>query len=142
MSSASTGDTVRVHYTGRLKDGTVFDTSRNREPLEITLGEEAVIPGFESAVEGMEEGEEKTATIPPDDAYGAPRDDLILTVSKDQVPADMDPEVGQRLQMQTQDGQSFQVTVAEIADDHLRLDANHPLAGKELTFDLELVEIA
>ncbi len=142
MSSASTGDTVRVHYTGRLKDGTVFDTSRNREPLEITLGEEAVIPGFESAVEGMEEGEEKTATIPPDDAYGAPRDDLILTVSKDQVPADMDPEVGQRLQMQTQDGQNFQVTVAEIADDHLRLDANHPLAGKELTFDLELVEIA
>ena len=123
------------------EDGTVFDTSENREPLEFTLGEGNVIPGFEKAVQGMEEGESKTATIPTDEAYGQRRDDLVLSVSKEQLPADLDPQVGQRLQMQAGDGQTFQVVISEVEDESVEVDANHPLAGEDLTFDIELVEI-
>lgn len=141
MATADTGDTVRVHYTGRLDDGTVFDSSRERDPLEFTLGEEAIIPGFEKAVVGMEPGEEKTAEIPAKEAYGEPREDLVLTVSKNELPDDIDPSVGERLQMRTQDGGTFQVTVTDVGEEELSLDANHPLAGQDLTFDLELVEI-
>lgn len=141
MAEAKSGDTVSIHYTGRLEDGTVFDTSENRDPLEFTLGEGNVIPGFESAVQGMEEGESKTAKIPSDEAYGQRRDDLVLSVSKEQLPSDLDPEVGQRLQMQAGDGQTFQVVISDVEEASVEVDANHPLAGEDLTFDIELVEV-
>lgn len=141
MAEAKQGDTVRIHYTGTLEDGTVFDTSQNRDPLEFTLGEGKVISGFEEAVEGMEEGEQKTAEIPSDDAYGPRRDDLVLTVAREQLPADLEPDVGDQLEMRTQDGQTFPVVVAEVGDERVQLDANHPLAGKDLTFEIQLVEV-
>lgn len=141
MAQAAAGDTVRIHYTGRLTDGTVFDSSAGREPLEFTLGEGQVIPGFEEAVTGMQPGDERTVTIPADQAYGALREDLLVSVPRTQFPPDIQPEVGQQLQMQ-QDGQAFVVTVVEVADDAVTLNANHPLAGEDLTFDLALVEIA
>lgn len=141
MAEAKSGDTVSIHYTGRLEDGTVFDTSEDRDPLEFTLGEGNVISGFEEAVEGMEEGQSKTASISSEQAYGQRRDDLVLSVAKDQLPPDLDPEVGQRLQMQAGDGQTFQVVISEVEDESVEVDANHPLAGEDLTFDIELVEI-
>ncbi len=142
MTQAQNGDTVQIHYTGRLDDGTVFDTSEDRDPLEFTLGDEQVIPGFEKAVEGMEEGESKTAEIPADDAYGEHRDDLVVSVPRDRLPDDMDPDVGDRLQMQSPDGHTFNATVVDQDASSLKMDANHPLAGKDLTFDIELVEIS
>lgn len=141
MAEAKNGDTVSIHYTGRLEDGTVFDTSEDKDPLEFTLGEGKVIPGFEKAVEGMEEGDTRTATIDSEDAYGERRDDLVLSVAKQQLPDDLDPEVGQRLQMQAGDGQTFQVVISDVESDSVEVDANHPLAGEDLTFDIELVEI-
>lgn len=141
MAEAKNGDTVSIHYTGRLEDGTVFDTSENRDPLEFTLGEGNVIPGFEKAVQGMEAGESKTATIPSDEAYGQRRDDLVLSVAKEQLPEDLEPEVGQRLQMQAGDGQTFQVVISEVEEESVEVDANHPLAGEDLTFEIELVDI-
>lgn len=140
MAEAQSGDTVRVHYTGRLDGGEVFDSSRGRDPLEFTLGGGQVIAGFDEAVTGMTPGDEKTVTIPAGEAYGARRDELSGEVPRAQFPPDIDPQVGQQLQMQ-QGGQTFVVTVTEVTDEAVRLDANHPLAGKDLTFDLELVEI-
>lgn len=140
MSKAKAGDTVLIHYTGTLEDGSVFDSSRGRDPLEFTLGEGQVIPGFESAVTGMEVGEEKTVTIPADDAYGPRRDELMLTVDRAQFPPNIQPSVGQQLQM-SQGNESFVVTVRDVQDGSVTLDANHPLAGEDLTFALELVEI-
>jgi peptidylprolyl isomerase len=140
MAQAQTGDTVRVHYTGRLDGGEVFDSSRGRDPLEFTLGGGQVIAGFDEAVTGMEPGDEKTVTIPAAQAYGPRRDEMSGEVPRAQFPPDIDPQVGQQLQMQ-QEGQTFVVTVTEVSDEVVRLDANHPLAGKDLTFDLELVGI-
>jgi FKBP-type peptidyl-prolyl cis-trans isomerase 2 len=142
MAQASNGNTVKVHYTGKLADGTVFDSSREREPLEFTLGQGQIIPGFEEAVTGMEEGESKVAEIPSDKAYGPHRDELVVEVGKDQFPEDIDPQVGQRLQTQTENGQTVPVVVTEVQDDSVKLDANHPLAGKDLTFEIEIVEVA
>lgn len=141
MPEAKRGDTVAIHYTGRLDDGTVFDSSQDRDPLRFTLGEGKVIPGFENAVEGMETGQKKTTTIPPEDAYGPRRDELVLNVPREQVPEEMDPQPGERLRMQSSEGNTFDVVVAEKREDALVLDANHPLAGRELTFDIELVEV-
>jgi len=141
MAQAKSGDTVRVHYTGTLADGEVFDSSEGNDPLEFTLGEGAVIQGFDDAVTGMEVGEEKTVTIPADEAYGERRDELLLPVPHDQFPPDLTPEVGQQLQM-AQDESVFVVTVREVGEDRVILDANHPLAGQDLTFKLHLVEIA
>ncbi|HEV2148204.1 MAG TPA: peptidylprolyl isomerase [Longimicrobiaceae bacterium] len=140
MAQAKSGDTVRVHYTGRLDDGTVFDSSQGREPLEFTLGAQQVIPGFEQAVDGLSPGEERTVEIPADRAYGPRRDEMMLTVGRDQFPPEVQPEVGQQLQM-SQGEQVAVVTVAEVSDTDVTLDANHPLAGKDLTFDVRLVDI-
>jgi peptidylprolyl isomerase len=142
MTAARSGDTVRVHYVGRLDDGTVFDSSREHEPLEFTVGAGEVISGFDRAVEGMEVGEAREARIEVDDAYGERRDDLVLDVPRDQVPEGLDIEPGMRLELRQPDGEAVPVTVADIGDETVTLDANHPLAGQPLTFELELVEIA
>jgi len=138
---AKDGDTVKVHYTGTLGDGTVFDTSAERDPLEFTLGEGQLIPGFEEAVRGMEVGQSKTVTIPVDEAYGAHLDDLVLVIAKDQLPEGLNIEVGQRLQMQQPGGAMSIVTVTEVSETTITVDANHPLAGKDLTFEIEIVAI-
>lgn len=142
MPSADDGANVKIHYTGRLSDGTVFDSSQGGDPLDFQVGAGQVIPGFENAVKGMEAGDEKTVTIPALDAYGPRRQELLLDVSREQLPDGMEPEVGQKLNMQTQEGQNFQVTVVEVHDEGLKLDANHPLAGEDLTFDLLMVAVA
>jgi peptidylprolyl isomerase len=141
MAQAKKGDTVRVHYTGKLEDGTVFDTSRERHPLQFTLGNGQVITGFENAVAGMNVGESKTALIPVEQAYGPRRDDMIVTMKRDQLPPDLDVKVGQRLEMTQMDDQVILVTVTGVTESSITLDANHPLAGKALTFDLELIGI-
>jgi peptidylprolyl isomerase len=140
MAVATDGNTVRIHYTGRLDDGTVFDSSEGRDPLEFVLGAGQVIPGFDQAVTGMETGEEKTVTIPAGEAYGPRRDDLVINLGRAEIPEGLDPKVGQHLQMATKEGQTFQVTVAEATDTNVILDANHPLAGKDLIFDIHLVQ--
>lgn len=140
MSHAKPGDTVRLHYTGTLGDGSEFDSSRGREPLEFTLGAGQVIPGFDEAVSGMRVGERKTVTIPADQAYGVRQEELILAVPRAQVPPHIALEVGQQLQL-SQEGHAFQVTVREVTAEQVVLDGNHPLAGEALTFALELVEI-
>lgn len=141
MTQASQGDTVNIHYTGKLEDGTVFDTSRSRHPLQFTIGKGQVIAGFEQAVIGMNLGESKTTTIPVEQAYGQRRQDRIVTVQRDQLPPDLNPAVGQRLELTQMDDQTLLVTVTAMTDTTLTLDANHPLAGKDLTFDIELIKI-
>ena len=138
---ANDGDTVRVHYTGTLEDGTVFDTSREREPLEFTIGEGTIIPGFEQTVKSIQVGQTKTVTIPPDEAYGPHRDELILVIQRDQLPDGLNPAIGQQLQMQRTDGGTAVVVVSDVSETTITIDANHPLAGKGLTFEIELVEI-
>ena len=140
-AQAKNGNIVQVNYTGTLQDGTIFDTSVGYEPLEFTLGEGQVIPGFEQAVLGMKIGESKTVTIPADDAYGPHRDDLILVIDREELPTGLTPEVSQQLQMTQTDGATSIVTVTEVSDTTITIDANHPLAGKDLTFEIELVGI-
>ncbi|WP_031387630.1 FKBP-type peptidyl-prolyl cis-trans isomerase [Desulfonatronum thiodismutans] len=141
MTQAQTGNQVKVHYTGRLDSGQVFDSSADREPLEFTLGQGQLIPGFEAAVTGMQVGDKKTVTIPAEDAYGPRQDDLLFSVERSQLPDTIQPEVGQQLQV-NQEGQTALVTISELTDTTMTLDANHPLAGENLTFDLEVVEVA
>ena len=141
MSQAKDGDSVKIHYTGTLDSGETFDSSKGRAPLEFTLGSGQVIPGFDKAVSGMAVGETKTETIPAAEAYGERREEMILKVPKSQVPPDVKVEVGSRLAMKTQDGQEVPVEVTEITEESITLDANHPLAGKALTFEIELVEV-
>ncbi|MBW4691690.1 MAG: peptidylprolyl isomerase [Lyngbya sp. HA4199-MV5] len=141
MAQAKAGDTVKVHYIGKLDDGTVFDSSENREPLEFTLGSGGIIPGFERAVLGMSLGESKTEVIPTDDAYGPHLDEMVVVVDRQQMPPEIEPQVGQQLQLQQQDGQILPVVITDVSGASVTLDANHPLAGEELTFDIELVEI-
>ncbi len=138
---AQKGDTVKVHYTGTLEDGTQFDSSHGRQPLEFTIGEGKVIPGFENAVTGMKEGDSKTVSIPHTEAYGERNESMLIEISKEQLPADLKPEVGQQLQMQRMDGQTMIATVTSIGENGITVDANHPLAGKDLTFKIDLVEI-
>jgi peptidylprolyl isomerase len=141
MAQATQGDTVRVHYTGRLDDGTVFDSSRDGDPLEFTIGGGNIIAGFEQAVVGMSPGESRTTAIPPDQAYGPYRDEMVTVVNRRQFPPNLNPEVGDELQVRLPDGRSTTVTVREITATTATLDGNHPLAGQALTFDIELVEI-
>lgn len=138
---ARRGNTVHVHYKGTLDDGTVFDSSEGGEPISFTLGAGEVIPGFETAIEGMATGERKTERIDASNAYGERRDELVFTVGKDQMPEDGEVEVGDVLRIGFPDGSTTTVQVAKVEGDSVELDANHPLAGKALTFDLELVGI-
>ncbi|MBN2226976.1 MAG: peptidylprolyl isomerase [candidate division Zixibacteria bacterium] len=142
MSQAEKGCRVKVHYEGRLEDGTIFDSSKDRPPLEFEIGGGNVIPGFENGVVGMTVGDKKTVTLKPEDAYGDRRDDLTIEVDKAQFPEHITPSLGQQLQMEQPDGQPVSVTVTNIVDEKVTLDANHPLAGKTLIFDIELVEIS
>lgn len=138
---AKDGNTVKVHYTGKLDDGTIFDTSVEREPLEFTIGAGQIIPGFEEAVRRMQVGQVKTVTIPADEAYGPHNEDMVLVVERDKLPENLNPVVGQRLQKQQENGNMDVVVVTEFSDTTITLDANHPLAGKALTFEIELVEM-
>ena len=140
MATIKEGDTVKVHYTGKVSDGSVFDSSKEREPLEFTIGEGKLIPGFEKAVVGMDVGDSNTVTIPSDEAYGEKRDDMVVDVEKNQIPEDIKPEVGQQLQIQQKDGNPIPVVVTDVTDDSVKLDANHPLAGEDLTFEIEVIE--
>jgi peptidylprolyl isomerase len=141
-AQAKNGDTVQVNYTGKLADGTVFDSSVGREPLEFTLGAGQMIPGFEKAVLGMKVGEKKTVTIPADEAYGPRRDDLVVKVPREKLPSGKTPEVGQQLEVRLPNGNTIIATITNVSDNNtVTIDANHPLAGKDLTFEIELVKI-
>jgi len=142
MSQAKPGDTVSIHYTGTLDDGTQFDSSSGRDPLEFTLGTGQVIPGFDKAVEGMAVGDSKSVNIPPEDAYGPRHDQMIQDVPKTALPDDLEPVEGMALQARGQDGQVINLTVTAVSDDSITVDGNHPLAGQALNFDIELVDIA
>ncbi|WP_217126435.1 FKBP-type peptidyl-prolyl cis-trans isomerase [Hydrogenophilus thiooxidans] len=139
QQAAQAGDTVQVHYKGTLADGSVFDSSEGRDPLQFTLGAGQVIPGFEKAVEGMQVGERKTITIPADEAYGQRSERAMLQVPREQLPPEIEPQVGLQLVMQRADGQQIPVVVAEVTETYVTIDANHPLAGYDLTFEIELV---
>lgn len=141
MSQAKSGDTVKIHYTGKLDDGSQFDSSAGREPLEFVVGSGQVIPGFDNAVEGMAVGDNKNVRIEAQDAYGERHEQLVQEVPRTALPSDMEPEVGMGLQSQTPDGQTMQLTVTEVAEESITVDANHPLAGQALSFDIELVSI-
>ncbi|MEQ9394519.1 FKBP-type peptidyl-prolyl cis-trans isomerase [Haliea sp.] len=141
MTQAKAGNTVQIHYTGTLQDGSVFDSSDGRDPLEFQLGSGQIIPGLDSAIDGMAAGEQKTVTIPAAEAYGDYQDEARQTIPREQIPADIPLDVGTMLQMQTPDGNAVPVQVAEVTDDAVTLDANHPLAGKDLTFAVEVVSV-
>jgi FKBP-type peptidyl-prolyl cis-trans isomerase 2 len=139
--TAQKGDTVRVHYRGTLEDGTEFDSSRGREPLEFTLGAGGIIPGFEDIVTGMSPGERRAERVAAEQAYGAHRGDLVIEVSREHVPEDIALELGQQLHLRQEGGQPVPVTVTDLSEEAVTLDANHPLAGKDLNFEIELLDI-
>jgi len=143
MTQVKNGDTVKVHYTGKLEDGTVFDTSKDREPLEFTIGSGDVIPGFEKSIVGMEVEGKKTITIPPEEAYGPRREELIWEKKRSDFPEKITPAVGKQVgvRLNQSDAPLINATITDMNDDNVTLDANHPLAEKTLVFDIELVEI-
>ena len=147
MAQAKQGDTVRVHYTGRLTSGEVFDSSECSDdcsestPLEFTIGAQQVIPGFEAGVVGLSVGESRTITIPVDQAYGPHNPDMVAVVPRDQVPPHIEIGLGNQLELSQEDGEAFNVVISDVTDTTITLDANHPLAGEDLTFELQLAEI-
>lgn len=141
MAEVKNGDTIKINYRGTLDDGTVFDSSEGREPLQFEVGSGMVIPGFDKGVLGMSIGQKKTINIPVEEAYGPVQDEMFMEFPIERFPADMKPEVGMSLNMSNGSGQAIPVVIAEVLDEVVVLDANHPLAGEDLTFDLELVEI-
>jgi len=141
MTTVKHGDTVKVHYTGKLPDGKVFGTSMDRASVEFTIGKGKVIPGLEQAVVGMSPGESKTVVVPSDNAYGPWREERVIVVDRRRFPEGFDPQLGQRLKLRQRDGRPVPVKVTGVTEFSVRLDANHPLAGKDLIFDVELVEI-
>ena len=141
MSQVKENNTVKVNYTGKLSDGQVFDSSEGKEPIEFTLGQGRLIPGFEKGLIDMELNEKKTITIPKEEAYGEVNKDLIQEVKKSELPQEMAPEVGMGLVSKSPDGQEVNLLVVEVRDETIVIDGNHPLAGKELIFDLEVIEI-
>ena len=142
MSEVKKGDKIKVHYTGKLQDGSVFDSSIDREPLEFEVGAGMMIAGFDAAVNGMKIGDKKVAEIPANEAYGEVNKEMIVEVKRTQLPPDLEPQVGQQLGMQQPNGQSVPVVVAEVKEESIVIDANHPLAGKDLIFEIELMEIS
>jgi len=141
MSQAKAGDTVKIHYTGTLDDGSQFDSSAGRDPLEFTLGSGQVIPGFDRAVEGMAVGDQKSVRIEAQDAYGERSEQMIQEVPKSALPDDLEPREGMGLQARSGDGRIINLTVTAVGDDSITVDGNHPLAGQPLNFDIELVSI-
>jgi len=141
MGKVEKGNTVRVHYTGKFENGEIFDTSVNRTPLEFIVGNGQVIKGFDEAVIGMKIGERKFVNIPFEEAYGPHIDELVFTFEKQSLPENLNPEIGQKLQLVTGDGKRVNVTIIAVSETDITLDANHPLAGKNLVFEIELVEI-
>lgn len=146
MAQAKAGDTVRVHYEGQLSDGTIFDSSLEREPIEFILGQDTVIPGFEQAVIGMEVGESKDISIPPEEGFGDYSEDLVVNIEKTILPPDINPELGMQLEVSSEEEEEEEetsrvFTIADIAEDSITLDGNHPLAGAEIAFKIELLEI-
>ena len=141
MQQVKAGDTVKVHYHGRLTDGTTFDSSEGREPLEFKVGSGQVIKGFDDGVTGMEVGQKKTINIPADEAYGAKNEEMVVNFPRANFPEDLNPEVGMQLNMTNGSGQVIPVVIMEVGEEEVILDANHPLAGQDLIFDLELVSI-
>ncbi|MFD3191174.1 peptidylprolyl isomerase [Sedimentitalea sp. HM32M-2] len=142
MTQVKTGDTVRIHYTGTLLDGSTFDSSEGRDPLEFQVGSGQIIPGLDAALPGMAVGDKKTVNVPCDQAYGPIQPGMRQAVPRSNIPAEIPLEVGLQLQAQSSEGQTVPVTVVEISDDEVTLDGNHPLAGQDLTFAIELVSIA
>jgi FKBP-type peptidyl-prolyl cis-trans isomerase 2 len=142
MAQAKNGDTVKVHYTGKLDDGTIFDSSVGRDPLEFTLGEGQVIPGFEEAVRGMDVGETRTTKIAPENAYGPRHDGATFDVPRDRLPEGIEPEVGQQIGLTDPNGQTMPAVISAVSDETITIDANHPLAGEALNFEIELVGIS
>jgi peptidylprolyl isomerase len=142
MATVKTGDTVRIHYTGTLTDGTIFDSSEGRDPLQFEVGSGQIIPGLDRALPGMQVGDKKTVPVPCDEAYGPIDPAMRQTVLREGIPADIPLHFGTALQMQTPEGQVIPVTVVEVTETFVTLDANHPLAGRDLTFAIELVAIA
>lgn len=141
MSQVKENDTVKVHYTGKLVDGQVFDSSLEREPIEFTMGQGQLIPGFEKGLLDMKVNEKKTINIPAEEAYGAPRAELVQEVDKNQLPEEIKPEPGMGLVSKSPDGREMNLVVKEVKENSIVVDGNHPLAGKDLVFDLEVVEI-
>jgi len=141
MAQAKSGDTVRIHYSGFLMDGTIFDSSLEGEPFEFTLGDGSVIPGFDAGLLGMTEGDEKTLAIPPESAYGARDEGLVAEIERTQIPPEIDPQVGAILQITSQEGDASNVIITEVTDNAITLDGNHPLAGQELIFEVKLLEV-
>ncbi len=141
MAQAKTGDSVKINFTGKLEDGSVFANTADKEPLEFKLGEGRIIPGIENAVEGMNVGESKTVKVPPEQAYGQRREELVEEVGRDKFPKDVEPKLGQKFEVPQREGQPMVVRVVDVSEQIVTLDGNHPLAGKDLTFDLKLLEI-
>ena len=142
MAQAKTGDRVKVHYTGKLDDGMVFDSSIDREPLEFTIGEGQLISDFEQAVIDMNPGESKTIKIAYDNAYGPHREEMLMVVDRSQFLEGLEPKIDQKLQVRDPNGGDSVVTVVDVTESNVTLDANHPLAGKDLVFEIQLTEIA
>ena len=141
MKTVKDGDTVKVHYAGKLSDGEQFDSSQGNEPLKFRVGDSQVIPGFESAVVGMSEGSSTTVIIPAEEAYGESREDMIAEIERSRFPDDVEPEIGQQFAVGRSEEDRVVVTVTDLSDTHVTVDGNHPLAGKDLTFDITVVEI-
>ena len=141
MKDAQAGDLVSVHYTGKLVNGEVFDSSRDRDPLEFTLGNRKLLTGFEEGVVGMKPGESKSVTLKPAEAFGDRREDLVVELPKDEFPEHIDPSVGLQLEMKNPSGANLTVVITEVGENSVTLDGNHPMAGKTVVFDIELLEI-
>jgi len=141
MAQAKNGDTVKVHYTAKLEDGKVIDTSVNDDPWQFTIGKREVIQGFEETVIGMNPGESKTIKVSADKAYGPYRKGMVLVVDRNRLPEHLELKVGQQLRIPQADGRTAAVTVIDVSESKVTIDANHPLAGKDLTFDIELIKI-
>jgi peptidylprolyl isomerase len=142
MASAKSGDLVKVHFTGKTENGQIFASSDGHPPLQFNIGDGTVLPGVDAAIEGMSPGERKTITLPPQEGFGEPNEALILVVDRSHFPAQFEPKEGMELQIPQPDGQVVYVKILQVLGSHIKVDANHPLAGKQLTFELELLDIA